>query len=825
MAVELDPLADPKSDEASRSKSQRLAAYWKEAIDSVKDGTRKYHKRADRIEQRYRDERARVDEESQRRYNMLWANTQVMRPAIYGKAPQPVCERRFRDKDPVGRQAAQMLERGLRNEVEINGFHGALKRAVQDYLLPGTGVVWVRYEPDIQDGVSIPIEDEMDLRDAQGQISPEDEETGENDPEKVESEEKLRDTGDRIARESVPVDYVPWKDFLTFPFRARTWEEVVAVGKRIHMSRDQMKRRFGDEVGKKIPLQGEGRTDRRRTETVVHEDEEDRKGEVYEIWSRTDEKVYWVADGYDFLCDLKDDPLKLERFFPVPEPLYANPTNTTLIPVPFYVQYQDQAIQADELTQRISMLVKACKVAGLYDAANKNIQRLLDESVENELLPVDNWAAFAEKGGVSGQISLLPLKEIIGVINELTAVKDKVIAEADRLTGITDVMRGTTDARETMGGQRLKANAGGTRLSDLQNEVARFCRDTVRLMAEVMSVHFSPQSLIEVSGALFEEGLGFPDMPPLTQLQGQQPPGPPQAPQGAPPQAPAPPQPGMPTTQPPAPTGQNVVPFRPPGLPAPQVAQPPAPQPVPGMPASPPMTPDMLQKMEGLRRIAAAINLLRDENLRGFRVDIEVDSTVYGDAAQEKQDRVEFVEAVTKYLGVAAQLGSEVPQSAPLLGKLLQFAVRGFRVGRDLEAAIDDFVDEAEKMAEQRASQPQQPSPEQVKQQTEQMKAQAGMQQTQAKIQGEQSQQAAEMQRQQMQSQAEAANAQADLQGKGADLEMRKLELEIEKLRLQSDLAKMHADAHRATMDMHKTQVEALKPPNPPQQSSLGRPL
>jgi hypothetical protein len=37
-----------------------------------------------------------------------------------------------------------------------------------------------------------------------------------------------------------------------------------------------------------------------------------------------------------------------------------------------------------------------------------------------------------------------------GVINELTAVKEKVLAEADRITGITDVMRGTGDAREAI---------------------------------------------------------------------------------------------------------------------------------------------------------------------------------------------------------------------------------------------------------------------------------------------------------------------------------------------------------------------------------------
>src|ERR1700686_898220 len=354
MAVDLDPMADPGADQKTRDRSQRLAAYWKEAIDEFKDGGRKFVKRATRIEQRYRDERSRVDEDSSRRYNLLWSNTQTLYPAIYGKAPTPIAERRFKDKDPVGRQAAQMLERGLRNEVEVNGLHDSISRAVLDYLLPGRGMVWIRYEPEIEEGVSIPIEDEMDMRDARGQIVPQGgEEASEEDdpddadrenPETEESEQKLRDTGDRVTRESVPVDYVPWGDFLTFPARARLWSEVVAVAKRVHMSRDQMKRRFGDEVGKKIPLQGETKADRRQTETIIRDDEEDKKGEVYEIWNRTDENVYWVADGYDFLCDVKDDPLQLEDFFPVPRPLLANATNTTLIPVPFYVQYQDQAI-------------------------------------------------------------------------------------------------------------------------------------------------------------------------------------------------------------------------------------------------------------------------------------------------------------------------------------------------------------------------------------------------------------------------------------------------------------------------------------------------
>jgi len=314
---------------------------------------------------------------------------------------------------------------------------------------------------------------------------------------------------------------VPWPDFFTFPVRARVWAEVTAVGKRVYMSRDQAIRRFGKKIGKALPLRRDDRGEKSTSPASQPSDED--KCQVFEIWSKADETVYWVAEGYDYLCDRKDDPLKLTNFFPCPKPLYANATNNTLVPVPDYIQYQDQAVQIDELSQRIAMLTKACKMAGVYNAAAKDIQRLFNESVENELIPVDDWAAFAgEKGGVEGNMSLLPVKEIIGIINELMQCKQQQIEEMDRLTGINDIMRGTSDARETLGGVRLKSNNTGTRLQQRQNEVARLARDTLCIMADIMCQHFTTQSLIDVSGALYAEGLGPDDMPPMSAPQPQQ---------------------------------------------------------------------------------------------------------------------------------------------------------------------------------------------------------------------------------------------------------------------------------------------------------------
>lgn len=820
--------------------SRRLAAYWKDQIKQVDDDQQRWLRRGRMIERRYRDERNRVDEEGVKRYASLWANTETLYPAIYGKAPVPICERRFRDRDPAGRGAAQILERGLRNEIEINGFDDAVGQAVKDYLLPGRGVAWVRYEPEIEEGVSIPAEYDLDMRDSQGDIEPEDD---------SEAEEKYSATGDRVARESCPVDYINWADFYSFPPKARIWREVCAGAKRVYMTRDQMKKRFGELAGKEIPLQREDPERRgQRGRPPSAESEADERGCVYEIWNRSDEEVVWVAEGYDFLCDRQPDPLQLENFFPFPKPLFANRTNSTLIPVAEYMMYQDQALQIDQLVQRIDMLSRACKVAGIYNAANKDIARLLDESVENELVPVDHWAANAEKGGIAGQIAYLPLKEIIGVINELQTQLEKVMAMMDRLTGITDIMRGTGDARETLGGQRLKSNNGGTRLSQRQNEVARFCRDIIRIMADIMSMHFSPQSLIEASGALEEEGLGAVDMPSLTALQSP-PAGAPGAPLLAQPQAPGPPTPQLagpapaapPSVPPQAPggaAGSNIVPFPggPQGPMSPSMgAQPPGPglgraPPMPG-PMGPP--PEVLEKLQALKKISDSIRLLRDQRLRGFRVDVEVDSTIYGDAAQEKADRVEFITATTKFLQVGQQLAMATPEIVPLLGKMLQFGTRGFRVGRDLETAIEDFVDLADQAAKKKANAPPQPNPEQLKLQADADKARADaqnaqqrnavdakkadidLQTTQIGAQADQAKAAAEVERQKVEAQSEAANSQADLQQAAADVEMRKMEIQIQLVKLQIEHAKVMGQAQQQAH-------ERAMPPNPPQVGAGG---
>jgi flagellar biosynthesis GTPase FlhF len=246
-------------------------------------------------------------------------------------------------------------------------------------------------------------------------------------------------------------------------------------------------------------------------------------------------------------------------------------------------------------------------------------------------------------------------------------------------------------------------------------------------------------------------------------------------------------------------TGTNVVPFPKPQLPIGPM----------GM-APPPMPPEFQAKLEGLGRISRAIQLIRDERGRGFRVDIEVDSTIFGDSQQEKQDRVQFITVVTQYLQQAMMMSTQVPEIAPLLGKFLQFGVRGFSVGRDLETAIEDFSDQATKLAQQKQQEAkQQPNPQVISAQAEMIKAQSGAVAAKSKedrenlktqvdikkqeqdVANQQAESQAEVARQAIETEGEQHTAQANMQIKQMEIEMKKMDMQIQKMRSMMELLKV----------------------------------
>jgi hypothetical protein len=163
---------------------------------------------------------------------------------------------------------------------------------------------------------------------------------------------------------------------------------------------------------------------------------------------------------------------------------------------------QDQYVELDTVNNRISNLVRACKVAGVYDQSATGIQRLLQEGFDNVLIPVDNWAMFAEKGGVKGQVDWLPLEMIVNALQRLYEAREGIKSQIYEITGIADIVRGASKASETLGAQEIKAKFASVRIKDTQDEIARFAAELLRIKAEIQVKHFDPEILIRKSNIM-----------------------------------------------------------------------------------------------------------------------------------------------------------------------------------------------------------------------------------------------------------------------------------------------------------------------------------
>jgi hypothetical protein len=604
-------------------------SYWCEQIAAYDKAARPWVERSRKIVKRYKDDRG-EGERKKARFNILWSNVQTLHPAIYASPPKPNVDRRYQDDDELGTLAAQTLERSASYFVQEDNFDDIMNQCVLDRLLPGRMTAWVRYVPNFVDAA---VQGGEEVQ-GEGVQTTDDALTGDEAPPQ------------ELASESVVIDYVHWEDFGHNV--ARTWQEVRAVWRKVAMSRKEIKERFGDDVAQAVPMDGK--------EAGKDSDAEDKaqftKATIYELWDRVTKKAYWLHKDMDKFLDVRDDPLRLSGFYPCPRPVYSTVANDSLIPTPDFLLYQDQAIELDTLTARIDALTKALKVVGVYDASAEGLERMLSENTDNKLIPVKSWAMLAEKGGLKSVVDFFPLDMVVMTLTQLYAARESVKQSIYEITGISDIVRGSTNASETATAQQIKGQFATLRLDNMQKEVARFSRDLVRIITEIVAEHFSLETMKKISGIklLSEQEK---QMYALQAQAAQQ-----------------------------AQMGQQ-------------------------MQAPPPQMPEEVAELMGKPAWEQVEGLIRDDALRSFRIDIETDSTIKADQEAEKAARVEFLTAAGSFMQQAVQLP---PEAQPLAMQMLMFGVRGFKVGREMESEFRTALDKLRKRLEN--PQPPQPDPE-----------------------------------------------------------------------------------------------------------------
>lgn len=580
---------------------------WMVEISLAKKRMKDWHENSKKLWDLYHGSGATRKKNS---YNALYANTEILAPSVYNTLPTPDTRRRFAQADPIGKAVSEIINRSLTFNAETTGFDTEIRADILDMLIVGRGIARVRYVPDL-----------VQVGDV-AQTGIEAEETN------LDHEAQEGEQNEELAWESAPIEHVKWDMYLCGP--GRSFKEIPWWGFKHKLTREELCKRFGDEIGDKIELNG-GVDD---SEIARSTDEETaalfKTADVWEIWDIDSRTVIWICESYRKApVKVEDDPLELEKFFPVVDPLRAIEDSDTFDPTPLYEQYKEQAEELDRISARINKLMTALKARAIYDPSLGSQVAELFRGDDNDLIPADaDIQKLYESGGIEKAIWFAPIEQIVNVIKALYEQREQCKQVIYELTGIADIMRGSTDAQETKGAQDLKVAFGMTRLSRMQRDVQRYIRDLFALQAEVICEKFGLETLQQMTQVNLPTDAQI--MPQRMQLM------------------------------------QQAVMAKMSG------------QDVPPLPPKPTTWED-------------AQKVMQSDAQRTFRIDIETDSTIAAAQQEDAQDLTMVMTAVVEMIKELGPLVSEGVMPAPAFKELLLMVCRKFRMGSAIEDAFEQM--------------------------------------------------------------------------------------------------------------------------------------
>ena len=419
-------------DDDSVSRKQ-LRDKWMQKIKASEKKFTDYYALVNEIRKYYRNDM------QANKHNIFWASVETLKPFLYFKQPQPFVVRSGKTTDEVESLACKILERALDWDLKQFDFDSAVKYARNDFLLSGMGILWEQYRP------------------------------------------SFKRIGNEYIKDGEQVDtvYVNPTMFLADTDNVNVWEDVEWIARRAYMNMREIFEMFEENVAQYLysSLGDDG---------VIT---------VYEIWDKPSKSVYYVSDAYtpDFL-QVNQDVLHLSGFFPCPKPIMATLTNDGIIPVPDYVEIKSILDELNGVNNRMRLTMQALKVSGCYDNAFPELANILDKDVT--LISVSDFARLKDAGGLQGIIDFAPIAQYIEALRVLAERRQTLVDSIYEITGVSDIMRGTSLRNETATAVTQKTNFGTLRNQDRQNDMQRFLKDLLKIKAEIICEHFSPEFLM-----------------------------------------------------------------------------------------------------------------------------------------------------------------------------------------------------------------------------------------------------------------------------------------------------------------------------------------
>lgn len=390
-------------------------------------------------------------------FNILHSNVETIVPSIYNSAGKPDIRPRHNTPDPNIKLVSDVFERSILAMVDDSRMDAEVEASAQDVFVAGRGIVRVKFDADVIDQPVMAMgPDGFPMQTVQ-QI---------------------------VTNERVEFENVSWRDFRMGP--AKRWKDVQWVAFRHCLTHEDLEK-LEDAGLKELQPDPEN--------AVKSEDDVT----VWEIWCKDSARVYFIAADNHKVLSIKDDPLQLPGFFPCAAPVQPITPTGKLTPVcPFRI-YETLAGELDMITERIRNLTDVLKAKGAIAGSTEAMDDLA-QAEDGDIVALADMENIMAQGGLEKAIMWWPIDRIIQVIRELNVQREQTKQAIYEITGISDIIRGQGAASETATAQQIKTQWGSLRIKKMQRLIERQVRELFVLTTELISLHFSPQTLQKLSG-------------------------------------------------------------------------------------------------------------------------------------------------------------------------------------------------------------------------------------------------------------------------------------------------------------------------------------
>lgn len=123
-----------------------------------------------------------------------------------------------------------------------------------------------------------------------------------------------------------------------------------------------------------------------------------------------------------------------------------------------------------------------------------------------------------------------------------------------------------------------------------------------------------------------------------------------------------------------------------------------------------------------------ALELIGNEQMMHFRLEVSVDSIQQMNWNQDKADKNELVHAITALLGQIIPASQQNPAILPMGIELMKFMVSGYKGAKEFEGVLDTQMQQIQASIANKSQEPPKPTPEELKAQAKQADLQARVQ-------------------------------------------------------------------------------------------------